>query len=298
MSKKNILIISGASYDSIVYLDKFPEPLPQTIHESVFSEGPGSTGVGKASNLCHLGFNTSLQILVGDDYYGKQIRDFLSGKPVNQLVDIDPKGTERHVNLMNKNGERISIFITSASSTPPIDYTKYEKLIQDADIVILNIIDYARQFIPLLKKYNKEVWTDLHDYNEGNPYHEDFIDAADYVFLSSDNLSDYKSTMQDIMSRNKKLVVCTHGKKGASALTSELKWYDSPIIDSYKVIDTNGAGDAFFSGYLYAHCKNLPTQTCLTYGHILGGLCVNSHEIAPPQLSEDGVVNAYMKTVK
>jgi sugar/nucleoside kinase (ribokinase family) len=104
MSKKNILIISGASYDSIVYLDKFPEPLPQTIHESVFSEGPGSTGVGKASNLCHLGFNTSLQILVGDDYYGKQIRDFLSGKPVNQLVDIDPKGTERHVNLMNKTG--------------------------------------------------------------------------------------------------------------------------------------------------------------------------------------------------
>jgi aryl-phospho-beta-D-glucosidase BglC (GH1 family) len=76
----------------------------------------------------------------------------------------------------------------------------------------------------LLKKYNKEVWTDLHDYNEGNPYHKDFIDAADYVFLSSDNLSDYKSTMQDIMSRNKKLVVCTHGKKGASALTSELKW--------------------------------------------------------------------------
>jgi len=295
MNKKNILIISGASYDSIIYLEKFPEAVPQTIHQSVFNEGPGSTGVGKAANLCLLGFDVSLQFLIGDDFYGNQIKNYLSTKPVTQLIDIDANGTERHVNLMNKKGQRISIFVNSSSSNPTIDYFKYEPIIEKADIVILNIIDYARNFIPLLKKHKKEIWTDLHDYNEGNPYHEDFIEAADYIFLSSDNLTDYRTTMQKFIQRNKKLVVCTHGNKGATALTNEQKWHESPIIDKYKVIDTNGAGDAFFSGYLYAHNKNLPIEICLKYGHILGGLCVSSPEIATSELSVEFVEKEFAK---
>ena len=285
MDRKSILILSGASYDSIIYLDEFPKPVPQTIHQSIFTEGPGSTGIGKAANLCHLGFDTHLQYMVGNDIYGDIITEFLNKRPLATHKDNDPGGTERHVNIMNKKGQRISIFVNSATSNPPINYEKYETLIQQADIVVLNIIDYARNFIPLLQKYQKEVWTDLHDYNEGNPYHEDFIHASDYIFLCSDNLSDYKTTMKKFMGLDKKLVVCTHGKDGATALTPDGQWIDSPIINSFKVTDTNGAGDAFFSGYLYAHLQEKNIKTCLNYGHVLGGMCVESPDIAPENLS-------------
>jgi sugar/nucleoside kinase (ribokinase family) len=295
---KKVLILSGGSFDSIVYLDSFPDPVPQTIHQSVFNETPGSTGVGKASNLGYLDFDTHLQILIGNDPFGDRIKQFLAKKPVNTLFDLDPAGTERHVNIMNQKGQRISIFVNSSSPNPAIDYSKYESLIKEADIVILNIIDYARNFIPLLKKYNKEVWTDLHDYNDDNPYHEDFIEASDYIFLSSDNLPDYKTTMQKLMTRGKKLTVCTHGKLGASLLNNAGEWYHSPCIADYDVIDTNGAGDAFFSGYLYAHCKGLEEKECLKYGHILGGMCVNSSDIAATGLSVKIVEEQYMKHFK
>ena len=295
MERKSVLILSGASYDSIIYLDEFPEPVPQTIHQSIFTEGPGSTGVGKASNLCHLGFDAHLQYLVGNDVYGDQISNFLNRRPLMLHKDIDPGGTERHVNIMNKKGQRISIFVNSATAAPPINYAKYDALIQQSDFVVLNIIDYARNFIPLIKKHEKEVWTDLHDYNEGNPYHEDFIHASDYIFLSSDNLSDYKATMQKFMQMDKKLVVCTHGKEGASALTSSRQWIETPAINSFMVNDTNGAGDAFFSGYLYAHNQGYGIEQCLTYGHVLGGLCVESPDIAPRNLSIDLVEKVFKK---
>lgn len=283
---KKILILSGASYDSIVYLDKFPEPLPQTIHHSVFTEGVGSTGTGKAANLCQLGFKTTLHVLFGNDQYGEVIKSFFKNKPVNLLYDIDPKGTERHINIMDKEGRRISIFVSSTSDEPELDYTKLEPEIIAADIVILNIVNYARNFIPLLKKHNKQVWTDLHDYTDKNPYHQDFIDAADYIFLSSDNLTNYKKTMKNLIT-GKKLVVCTHGKKGATALNDKNQWFESDIIKSFKLVDSNGAGDSFFSGYLYGYSKGESIESCLKYGHIMGGLCVNSPLIAPENVSEE-----------
>jgi sugar/nucleoside kinase (ribokinase family) len=289
---KSILILSGASYDSIVYLDKFPDPVPQTIHQSVFNEGVGSTGTGKAANLCHLGFNTTLHILFGDDRYGEAIKNFFADKPVKLLHDIDPTGTERHVNLMDKEGRRISIFVNCTSEEPELDYSKLEPEIIAADIVILNIVNYARNFIPLLRKHKKEVWTDLHDYTDDNSYHQDFIDCADYILLSSDNLGDYKSTMKNLI-KGKKLVVCTHGKKGATALTDKNEWFESNIIKSFKLVDSNGAGDSFFSGFLYAHNKGYNIADCLTFGHILGGMCINSPLIAPDNISEERVISIF-----
>lgn len=289
------LILSGASVDSIIYLDEFPQPVPQTIHQSVFAEKPGSTGIGKAANMGFLDFETTLHILIGKDAQGELIKTFFKDKPVRLLVDYDVKGTQRHVNLMNKRGERISIFVNTTSDEPDFDYASLETDIIAADFVVLNIFNYARNFIPLLEKHHKEVWTDLHDYDEGNPYHEDFIDAAEYIHLSSDNLKDYRSTMKSLLDRGKKLIICTHAKDGASALTADGTWYEEPIIDDFQLVDSNGAGDSFFSGFLYAYKKGYSIQNCLRYGHILGGLCIASDQIASENLGIQLVETTFNK---
>jgi sugar/nucleoside kinase (ribokinase family) len=294
----DLLILGGASYDSIIYLDEFPTPAPQTIHKSIFVETVGSTGTGKAANCCYLGFNTTLHVLLGDDICGERIMDFLRSKPICVLHDIDPVGTERHVNIMNKHGQRISIFVNPSSDEPPIRYMAMEPEIKKADTVVLNIVNYCRNYIPLLKKHKKEVWTDLHDYDGVSSYHQDFINAADYIFMSSDNLPDYRKTMQEIMNKGKRLVVCTHGKAGATALTLEGQWLDTPSIDCYQLVDSNGAGDAFFSGFLYAHKQGHNIADCLQYGHILGGMCIASARIAADDLSIAKVEKEFVSIFK
>lgn len=199
---------------------------------------------------------------------------------------------------MDENGGRISIFVTQASSELDLNVGRIEELIKECNVIILNIISYTKQLIPLIKKYNKPVWTDLHDYTIGNPYHEAYIDIADYIFVSSDNMSDYKPVMKSWMAKGKELVVCTHGKDGSTTLTKDGKWIETPIIKDYKFKDANGAGDSFFSGFLYGFLQEKSIEECLKLGTVCAGLCITSYELAYEGLSEELLNAEYEKHYK
>ncbi len=296
MSK--IFIIGGTTFDHIISLESFPEPVPQTIHKAMFNEATGSTGSGKALCLTKLGVPNVLYSVLGNDEYGNRIIRHLESENVKLIFDFDPKGTERHVNIMNSEGERISIFITQSSEKPQISFEKVEQSVRDADIIVLNIISYCKEIIPLLPIKQKPIWTDLHDYTEGNEYHEPFIEASDYIFLSSDNLTDYKLTMTRLMGRGKELVVCTHGKKGATALTKNGDWIEEPALKGYILTDSNGAGDCFFSGFLYAYCLGKTVKDCMRFGAICGAESITSNQLVPSHLSSRYVNEIFLNRFK
>jgi sugar/nucleoside kinase (ribokinase family) len=293
MSK--VLVIGGVSYNTMIYLDAFPPPRPQTVYSRSFYETVGSTGAGKALNLHKLGLDVTLHGLIGDDGYGNWIVAHFEREGLDFVYDLDPQGTKRHVNLMNQEGGRISIFIAYGSPEPELDLSRIDALLADSDYVALGILNYCKGLIPLIKRHGKEIWCDLHDYDGKNPYHRDFIQAADCVFMSSNSLSDYRPTMQQMVDEGKKLVVCTHGREGASALTPDGLWIETPIIPDYPLRDSNGAGDSFFSGFMYGHAQGYPLLTCLRLGTIVAGLCITSLELALPDLSPDRVERDYQK---
>jgi acarbose 7IV-phosphotransferase len=280
-----VLILGGTTYDHIVYLDQFPRPVPQTIHQARFQETTGSTGSGKALCLRKLEVSSSLYSQLGDDIYGQRIIKHLTDSGIDFLYDIDPTGTERHFNLMNAEGSRISMFITQSSEHPPFNRALIEEKLTGSGMLVLNIIAYCKDFIPLLSGYTKPIWTDLHDYTDNNPYHEPFIEAADTIFLSSDNLPDYKTTMLQLISRGKKLVICTHGRDGSTALTPEGEWLHEPALTHFPLVDSNGAGDNYFAGFLYAWLQGKSVKDCMRYGTICGALCIGSAQLVAEELS-------------
>jgi len=281
-----VLIIGGASIDAIIYLDDFPQPIPQTIHQCEFKETLGSTGSGKALNLCRLGFDTHLHAVIGDDRFGEQVKAALVHPQLKVNYDFNRVGTERHTNLMTKTGQRISIFTNPIEDEPLIDYDQFKPWIAESDIVMVNLSNYARNTLPICKALGKLIWTDLHDYDGSNPFHQDFIEYADYVFLSSDNLPNYREYMQKWVASGKKWVVCTHGSAGATALDAEGNWYEVAALTQYKLVDSNGAGDAFSAGFIYAFQQQKTMQECLHYATVAGALCIHSPEIYGEQLSE------------
>lgn len=272
----HVAIIGGTTFDHIVSLPQLPQPIPTTVHSALFHEGTGSTGAGKALALTKLGVSNTLYSVLGNDEYGNYIIKDLQQHGVDLFYDFDPKGTERHINLMDEQGSRISMFITTSSETINFSIDAINNILNRADIIVLNIIAYCKQLIPLVAAQQKPVWTDLHDYDGSNAYHQPFIDAAQYIHLSSDNLEDYKATIQQLIAAGKELVICTHGKAGASLLTKTGVWLEQQSIADLPVIDANGAGDNFFAGFLYGWMKQLSLQTCLQYGAITGGYCITS----------------------
>ena len=290
---KNVLILGGVSYNTMIYTDDFPEPRSHTVYPRRFFETVGSTGAGKALNLCRLEFDVTLYGLLGDDEFAARVERPLTTAGIHFIHGVDPMGTKRHVNLMNADGGRISIFIVPGTYEVAVDWADLEPEIARCDFVALNILNYCRTAVPLIRRHGKEIWVDLHDYDGLNPHHHDFIDAADVLLFSSDQMPDYRPFMAACMAQGKQLVIATHGRNGATALTSTGEWLEVPIIEAYQRHDTNGAGDAFFSGVLYGRAQGYSVEHSLRLGAIVSGLCITSPELAYERLSVELVEAEY-----
>lgn len=295
MTTKRVLVLGGVSWNLMLYVSAFPEPKPHTVFTQRAHDTIGSTGAGKVLNLHRLGLDVTLHALIGEDEYGRKVCDYLAQEQIRFMYDIDPAGTQRHVNLMTPDGKRMSIYVEPGTFAPQVDWLRLEEQIAGHDYIVVNIRNYCREALPLLQQQGKDVWCDLHDYNGRDAYHRDFITASDYLLFSSDQMPNYRPFMEAFMEAGKKLIVCTHGREGATALTAKGTWIEVPIIAAYNAQcqDTNGAGDAFFSGLLYGHLLGYTPETCLRLGAIVSGMCVTSAELAAPELSETAVAAAY-----
>jgi len=282
-----VLVIGGVSWDYQIHLDHLPQPHPQTVFSKRSHETVGSTGAGKALALHRLGLRTTLHALWGDDACGQSICSYFDAEGLPYLHDIDPLGTERHVNLLDDEGRRISIYMHSASFEPTINLQTLLPLLESCDVLVLNIINYARHLIDQARRLGKPIWCDIHDYDGFQMYHQDFIRAADVVFLSSDAMPDYREYMQQLADEGKRIVVCTHGKRGATALVDGV-WLQQPAL-RVPAVDSNGAGDNFFAGYLYGYLRGYPPHKCMQMATITAATCVGSPELIALDLSADRI---------
>ncbi|QCC51057.1 carbohydrate kinase family protein [Halapricum salinum] len=286
----DVFVAGGCSWDAIVYLDEFPTTT-ETHFARDFQETLGSSGSGKSLNLGRLGVDTRFHAMIGDDRFGDSIRERFAAEPIAFEYDLDPNGTERHVNLMNDAGERISIFVVLPTQEPDIDDERLEAWTAQADALVVSPVNYSRYLLPAAEDAGTSVWADVHAYDGEDKYHEDFLDAADYLFMSEEGMDDPRAFMHEQVDSGTALVVCTHGADGATALTPD-GWFEVPA-QNFEPVDTNGAGDAFFAGFLYGHRQDLDVETCLRLGTLAGGLAVESRELVHPDLSADRLAAEY-----
>lgn len=286
-----VLIIGGVSYDHIIHCEEFPDFTAESFFANNAYYAVGGTGAGKALNLSQLGFEICFQYRLGDDEAGRKIADYLNRFSIQSIVDHDQASTECHTNLMNSTGQRLSIYTNYPTFDPEVSPETITPFAAEADAVVVNIINYCRHYLPTIKRLRKPIWVDIHDYDGVNAYHQDFIEAADFLFFSAQNIPNYRRFMLEQINQGKTLVVCTLGKDGALCLTQEGHWYEQPIISQFQAIDTNGAGDAFMSGFMFGFLNQKPIQQCMEFGSIAGGLAVTSTELFHPDLSPDTLLS-------
>jgi sugar/nucleoside kinase (ribokinase family) len=275
------LVLGGVAWNTMVYLDSFPPPRPGTVFARGSREAIGSSGAGKALNLRALGGDVTLWGLVGDDEWGRRIRSVLADAGVDFLAVTDPAGTMRHVNLMDAAGDRLSIFANSGSQEVTVDLDATESAAEGADLVAVTIMPYCRQFLPQLRRLGKRIWVDIHDYDGNNPYHREFIDAADHLQMSSVAMDDWRSFLEARIAAGTTTAVCTHGTAGASGLTAADGWVDTPAVRVDDVVDTNGAGDAFFAGFATAWSHGEGLVAAMRRGADTASAAVRSPGLAP-----------------
>lgn len=275
------LSLGGIAWNTMVYVDTFPEPRPQTVFARRSHTTVGSSGAGKALNFRALGAEATLWGLLGADEAGERVRQYLADRKVTLLSEVDTMGTMRHINLMDNAGDRISIFAVTGTHDFAVDADSIRSVARTADVVSVTIMNYCRQFLPLLDELGKPVWVDIHDYNGANPYHQEFIEAADYLFMNSQALPDWRAFLEERIAAGATAAVCTHGAAGASGITPHEGWIDVAAVQADQVVDTNGAGDSFFAGFAVAWMEGAGLRASLNRGAETAARTVASPDLAP-----------------
>jgi acarbose 7IV-phosphotransferase len=275
------LVVGGVAWNTMVYLDEFPPPRPGTIFARGVRDAVGSSGAGKALNLGALGAEVTLWGLVGRDEWGDRIRRVMADAHIEFLSAIDPAGTMRHVNLMDAAGDRVSIFANSGTADIDVDVGVTERAAAGADLVAVTILPHCRAFLPMFQRLGCDIWIDIHDYDGVNPYHADFVDAANHLQMSSIAMTDWRAFLEARVAAGTATAVCTHGAAGASGLTAADGWVDVPAHAVEAPVDTNGAGDAFFAGFATAWQGGAGLAEAMHRGAEVAAAAVQSPDLAP-----------------
>jgi sugar/nucleoside kinase (ribokinase family) len=275
-----VVVFGSASWNTMIRVDAFPEAAPGTIFPPGWHETVGSSGAGKALNLARLGVPVTLHCLLGDDDAGERIRASLEAAGVIVDAIVDPTGTARHVNLMDPAGRRLSLLLHTGDPRLRYDPAHVEELVATADHVAIAIVDQARLVVPVARRLGRPTWTDLHDTDGVREWDRDFI-TADHVFFSDQRLPDPPPFMERVHEPGRALVVCTRAENGAVALTEDGRWLKIPARPVERIVDTNGAGDAFLAGTLAGRLRGLPIDAALELGAETAALAVQSPELAP-----------------
>lgn len=96
--------------------------------------------------------------------------------------------------------------------------------------------------------------------------------------LETDNVKEIIQAMVNMPKLNdkKRIVIITQGEKSVfySDENGQIKEFNVPKIDSEKIIDTNGAGDAFVGGFLSQYVKGESLEKSIDCGVWASGLII------------------------
>lgn len=277
MPAQPVVVLGPVAWNTIIVLDELPERRPHMVAARESWDAVGGTSAGKAIHLADLGVACRLATPLAGDEPGARVRTALRRLGAVTLEELPTGATERHVNLMTYAGQRLSIYAKGPATTtePPSPSS-----LGDARAVVLDLSPWTRDLAPALAREGLPVWTDLHDVWPGSEWHEPFWRAASVVQCSAENLPSPRDFLHRLVDDGVRLAICTVGADGAVAVDADHIEHAVPAVPC-DVVDSNGAGDAFFAGVLAATLAGATPLQALRAGAAQAPRALGTRDLGP-----------------
>jgi pseudouridine kinase len=253
----SVIDIFGYPHQKMIMHDSNPGYLVKSL---------GGVGRNIAENLCRLNIDCELISIIGKDSNGKMILDHASSINL-KIHPIFSDETPIYLCLMDEHNEDlISLAVMDQNSLLTIDeIQKKDKIIKDADMIVLdtnfdvNVLEY------ILNTYQKPIFVDAISSQKVvkiKPYLSkitaiklNIIEASILTNISYIDLESVEKMGKYLINEGVKEVYITLGNQGAYLISNKDTMYKRSI--NIKVINSTGAGDAFFAGVIYGKIKQL-----------------------------------------
>ena len=281
-----VLVVGSLNMDFVVDVEKMPLP-GETVLGKKFTLVPGGKGANQAYAIGKLGSNVSMLGLVGNDEYGKRLKDNLNSVNVNtsSIGTTNDSSTGCAFINVDKTGENSITVIQGANkllSEGIID--KNINLIDESDIIVMQL-EVPIKTILYISKIAKEkgkivildpapARNDLPDelFKNVDIIKPNETELQTLTGVKVQNKEDVVNAAKHLIEKGVETVIVTLGGKGSILVTKE-KCKEFHALD-VKVIDTTAAGDSFTAALTKYLLENKTIEEAIQFGHLVSSIVV------------------------
>lgn len=271
----NITVIGSINMDLVTTTYQVPK-MGETVLGQSFHTIPGGKGANQAVAASRLGAKVTMIGCVGDDVFGRQLKEHLTKQGV--FTDFVKPVTEVETGIASitlANGDNSIIVVPGANQfvTPQL-VEKYEETIASSDILLLQLeipVNSVEKAVELAKKHHVTVILNpapIQPLPKALLQKVDFLTPNEHeqqLLLSSCEWS------EDEFNEIKKKCIVTRGSKGVSIFENGEKTIASFKVDA---VDTTGAGDSFNGALAVALGEKRSLYDACIYACAVGALSV------------------------
>ncbi len=223
-------------------------------------------GLNIAKALSTLGHEVDFLSLIGEDTNAHMVRTALQDIDVSDANVLSQAAATAQSTILYEDSGRRAIFVDLKDIQdqvyPP---ERVEAALSQADLAVLCNINFTRPMLHKARQMRIPIATDVHAISTlPDPYNDDYIAAADLLFMSHENLpTDPQTYLHQITVRSQAQIIAVGMGVGGTLLYQRNSdtLTQVPAVHTRPVVNTIGAGDALFSAFLdgWLHSKNART---------------------------------------
>ncbi len=288
---KNILISGLINTETTVKVRRFPinyYPIDYPFFGIQTSVSGVAYNIAKA--LSTLSDKVTLLAMTGQDFQAGYIKHTLNTQGIS-AEHIKPvlKETPSSVILYDEEGKR-QIYC-DLKDIQKHEYGFDNGILDGADMVAACNINFNRPLLPLARANGKVVATDVHVLSDiHDDYNKDFMRYADILFLSDEGIDkDYRSFISELArTYGSKIIVMGRGCKGAAMyIRDEGKIHTFPAANVGETVNTVGAGDSLFSGFIHFYADGFDPKEALIRAELFAAAKIRRSGAANGFVTED-----------
>jgi len=259
-------------------------------------------GYNVAKALTILGDEVIFASLIGSDLAGSMVKKSLldDGMPDDFIIPALEK-TAQSVILYDHDGKRAINTDLKDIQEKIYPLAGVIDQISACDLAVICNINFARPMLEAAKKENKWIATDVHAIaNLADPYNQDYMNAAQILFISHDFLSDTPEEIakQALARFGNEMVIIGLGSEGALLALKDGRIEIFPAVYTRPVINTIGAGDALFSCFVHEFGKDQNPIKALRRATVFASYKVGEVGAAEGFLNEKALDEWVSKTIE
>ncbi|MEX5637592.1 carbohydrate kinase family protein [Parafrankia sp. FMc2] len=227
-------------------------------------------GVGGnvARGLVALGDEVRLATFLAQDAAGRLARDTLTREGLADSGVLDTDASAQSAVLVDPDGRRQ--IITDLKGLPTARYPApvFRALLDGAELASISTIGFARDLLPIATAAGVPIAVDLQATSGlDDTYAADWLMHASIVFCSAENLTvaPAEFAAQVLAAGRARIVVVGLGAHGCLLAVAGRAPRTVAARAPFGVVDTTGAGDALFAGFLHTWLRTGdPDQSIIT----------------------------------